>query len=78
VDQRLRVGGVVPVGSIISDASSGAGFIAATIAVCGFLGQVWPALTRQDDKAVRAATVVGGLVGLFVAVGIIFVGRGMW
>jgi hypothetical protein len=58
---------VLPIGSIISDAASGVGFIAATIAVCGFLGQVGPALKRQEDEEVRAATVVGGLVGLFAA-----------
>jgi hypothetical protein len=58
---------MLPVGSFIGDAASGAGFVAACIAVCGFLMQVRPALAREDDRAVRAATVVGGLVGLVVA-----------
>jgi hypothetical protein len=58
---------VLPVGSFISEAGSGVGFIAAAIAVCGFVGQVVPALTRKDDQAVRAATVIGGLVGLGAA-----------
>jgi hypothetical protein len=44
------------------------------IAVCGFLGQAGPALTRKDDQAVRAATVVGGLFGLAVAVAIAIAG----
>lgn len=65
---------MLPDGSIISDAGSGFGLVAATIAVCGFLGQVGPALTWKDDQSVRAATVVGGLFGLAVGVAIVFVG----
>jgi hypothetical protein len=65
---------VLPVGSFIGDATTLAGFLAAMIAVCGFLGQVGPALTRKDDQAVRAATVVGGLFGLAVAVAIAVAG----
>lgn len=57
---------MLPIGSI-SDAASGVGFIAAAIAVCGFLGQVGPALKRQEDEEVRAATVAGGLFGLVAA-----------
>jgi len=49
---------------LIDDFAAGAGFIAATIAVCGFIGQAVPALRRRDDETVRAATVLGGLVGL--------------
>jgi hypothetical protein len=55
---------VLPVGSIISDFASGAGLIAACIAVGGFLMQAPPALAKADDKAVRAAAVVGGLGAL--------------
>jgi hypothetical protein len=51
----------------MGDAASGAGFVAATIAIFGFLGQIWPALRRQADPDVRAATVIGGLVGLLGA-----------
>lgn len=29
--------------------------------------QVRPALAREDDQSVRAATVIGGIVGLFIA-----------
>jgi hypothetical protein len=36
--------------------------------------QVRPALAREDDRAVRAATVVGGLVGLVVAAMFIAIG----
>jgi purine-cytosine permease-like protein len=53
---------------VVNDLASGAGFLAAMIAVCGFLGQAWPALTQKDDQTVREATVVGGLFGLFAAV----------
>lgn len=65
---------MLPVGSILSEAATVVGFTAAMIAVGGFLGQVGPALTRKDDREVRAATVVGGLVGLVTAVAVIAVG----
>jgi hypothetical protein len=58
---------VLPVGSVLNDFASGAGFVAACIAICGFLMQVPPALVKADEKSVRAATVVGGIVGLFLA-----------
>ena len=58
---------MLPVGSLINDLASGAGFVAACIAVCGFLMQIPPALAKADEKSVRAATVVGGIVGLFLA-----------
>jgi hypothetical protein len=63
---------VLPVGSIANDAAFAAGFMAATIAVCGFLGQAPAALMQKDDQTVRALTVVGGLVGLAIAAAIIF------
>ena len=62
---------MLPVGSLISDAATGVGLLAASIAVFGFLGQVQPALTHREDPAVRAATIVGGLLGLFVGISII-------
>jgi hypothetical protein len=64
---------MLPVGSLVSDFASGAGLVAACIAVCGFLMQIPPALARADDKSVRAATVVGGLAGLLIAVALIAV-----
>jgi hypothetical protein len=45
--------------------------VAACIAVCGFLMQAPPALVKADERSVRAATVVGGIVGLFIATGLI-------
>ncbi|HET7417772.1 MAG TPA: hypothetical protein VFJ61_09135 [Solirubrobacterales bacterium] len=60
-----------PVGSLINDLASGAGFVAACIAVCGFVMQVPPALVKADEKAVRAATVVGGIGGLLLAAAVI-------
>jgi len=33
--------------------------------------QVPPALVKADERSVRAATVVGGIVGLFIAAGLI-------
>ena len=58
---------MLPVATFISDAAATSGFLAATIAIGGFLGQVWPALRRKEDPAVRAATVVGGLIGMGAA-----------
>jgi len=55
---------------LINDFASGAGFVAACIAVCGFLVQAPPALVKADERSVRAATVVGGIVGLFIATGL--------
>ncbi|HET7509480.1 MAG TPA: hypothetical protein VFJ65_04445 [Solirubrobacterales bacterium] len=66
---------MVPVGSIVSDAASGVGFIAATIAVCGFLAQAPPALMQKDDQTVRTLTVIGGLIGIVIAVGVILSSR---
>jgi hypothetical protein len=56
---------------LINDFASGAGFIAACIAVCGFLMQVPPALAKADERSVRAATVAGGIVGLFIAAALV-------
>jgi len=62
---------VLPVGSIINDFASGAGLGGACIAIGGFLMQVPSALAKADDKSVRAATVVGGLIGLFFSASVI-------
>jgi len=66
---------VFPVGSIVGDVASGAGFIAATIAVCGFLGQAAPVLMRKGDQTVRALTVIGGLIGFIFAAATVLVDR---
>jgi hypothetical protein len=58
---------VLPVGSITNDVATGFGLAAVIIAVCGFIGQVPAALRREDDRTVRAVTVIGGLAGLVLA-----------
>jgi hypothetical protein len=58
---------VLPAGSLVSDAATGFGLAAVMIAVCGFVGQVPAALKREDDQSIRVVTVIGGLVGLALA-----------
>jgi hypothetical protein len=58
---------VLPVGSIVSDASSVTGFMAGAIAIGGFLGHARPVLQRRREAEVRVGTVVGGLFGLVAA-----------
>jgi hypothetical protein len=57
--------------SLLNDAATGAGFMAAAIAVSGFLTHAWPAMAGRDDVALRRATVIGGLVGFGIALGVI-------
>jgi hypothetical protein len=57
--------------TLMSDSISGFGLAAATIAVCGFICQIWPTLTRQGDHSVRVATVTGGILGLILAAAIV-------
>jgi hypothetical protein len=64
---------VLPVGSITSDVATLVGLVAVMIAVCGFIGQAPAALKREDDRTVRAVTVIGGLAGLALAFLIAFV-----
>jgi uncharacterized membrane protein len=64
---------VLPAATLVIDAATGAGLIAASIAICGFLGQIKPALAREEDSAVRSSTVLGGIFGLVLAVGTIVV-----
>jgi len=66
---------MLPAGSILSTATTAVAFMAASIAVCGFLGQAGPALSRREDKEVRAATVVGGLIGLLIAIAVVAADR---
>jgi hypothetical protein len=47
----------------MSDAATGAGLMAALIAVCGFLAHVKPALAGRTEAELRRSTVVGGLWG---------------
>jgi hypothetical protein len=64
---------VLPVGSITSDVATGVGLVAVMIAVGGFIGQVPAALKREDDRTVRAVTVIGGLAGLVLSSLVAFV-----
>lgn len=64
---------MLPVGSLISSATAVLGLMAAAIAVFGFIWQAPFALARRGDQAVRAATVVGGLVGFGAATAAVIV-----
>jgi hypothetical protein len=55
------------VGSIATQFSSTAGFIAAAIAIGGFLAHARPAIAGKRDTELRRATAIGGLVGLALA-----------
>lgn len=67
---------MLPVGSIaVSDAASAAGFMAASIAIFGFLLQAPAALARREEQEVCAATVTGGLFGFVIAIAVILLGR---
>jgi len=57
-------------GSLTTTVATGAGFAAASIAVCGFLLHVVPTLSRAPDVKVRRATAIGGLIGFFLALGV--------
>jgi hypothetical protein len=59
---------VLPVGSIIEDGATATGFMAAAIAVGGFLGHAGPVLWRRGEAAIRVGTVFGGPCGLAIAI----------
>lgn len=54
--------------TLMSNAATGAGLMAAAIAVGGFVAHVRPALADADEKKIREATVVGGVGGIAVAI----------
>jgi hypothetical protein len=56
------------VATLMSDWATGTGFMAAAIAVCGFVAHIRPALSGADEQRLRQATVKGGAVGIMVAV----------
>jgi hypothetical protein len=58
---------MLSVGSVTSDVATIVGLATVMIAVCGFIGQAPAALKREDDRTVRAVTVIGGLTGLALA-----------
>jgi uncharacterized membrane protein len=63
---------VLAVGSLITIAATGTGFVAASIAVFGFLLHVTPSLSGALEATIRRATVTGGLLGFVLAVVVIF------
>jgi hypothetical protein len=50
--------------SIASNVATGAGLVAAAIAVTGFVFHAGPALSGGPEERLRRATVIGGLIGL--------------
>jgi hypothetical protein len=56
------------IGVLVSSAATVAGLMAASIAVCGFLAHVKPAIDGKSEAELRTATVVGGLFGFLLAV----------
>ena len=57
--------------TLMSDSATGAGLMAAAIAVCGFVAHARPALSVADEKRLRRATTAGGVFGIGVAVFVI-------
>jgi hypothetical protein len=58
-------------GTLVSNVTTGAGLMAAGIAVCGFLAHARPALAGKPESELRRATVIGGLGGFVVALALI-------
>lgn len=58
------------VATLLDRSATVAGFMAAAIAVGGFLAHAGPALTGKDERRLRRAVVIGGLWGV---AGVIFV-----
>ncbi|HEY6550087.1 MAG TPA: hypothetical protein VIY71_02685 [Solirubrobacterales bacterium] len=61
---------MIAAGAIVSQFATASGFIAATIAVSGFLAHAGPAIVGKDESELRRATAVGGLCG-FVSTAVI-------
>jgi hypothetical protein len=59
------------VGSLVSIGATSTGFVAASIAVMGFLWHVAPALSGASEVTVRRATAAGGLMGFGLSVFVI-------
>jgi hypothetical protein len=67
------IGQVLPVAFLIGSEHllSGAGGLAAAIAVGAFLGQVWAVATSMTDEDRREAIALGGLIGFLAMIGLI-------
>ena len=59
------------VGSIVDNVTTGAGLMAASIAVCGFLAHARPAIAGKDEMELRRATAIRGLTGCAAALFVI-------
>jgi len=57
--------------TLLNQFATGAGLMAAGIAVGGFIFHAGPALTGTPEEELRPITVVGGLFGLAVAIFVI-------
>jgi hypothetical protein len=57
--------------TLVSNVITGAGLMAAGIAVCGFLAHARPALAGKSESDLRRATVIGGLGGFAAALALI-------
>jgi hypothetical protein len=62
---------MVVAGTILSQSVTLIGFVAAAIAVGGFLGHAGPVLAEWREEELRRAAVVGGLWGIGGAVFVI-------
>jgi hypothetical protein len=63
----------VVLATLMSDAATAVGLMAATIAVGGFVMHAKPALAGRDEDELRRLTVVGGILGCFVALLLILI-----
>jgi hypothetical protein len=59
------------VATLLDQSATATGFIAAAIAVGGFLAQAVPTIVARDEKRLRRLTVAGGLWGIVGAVSVI-------
>ncbi|MGH6741979.1 MAG: hypothetical protein ACREDY_23635 [Bradyrhizobium sp.] len=55
------------IGSLVGNAATCTGFVAASIAVVGFLLHATPAFYGASEVTIRRATVAGGLIGFGLA-----------
>jgi hypothetical protein len=59
------------VNSVVLQFATATGFLAAAIAVGGFLAHARPAIAGEVDSVLRRRTAIGGLLGFAVAVSVI-------
>jgi uncharacterized protein involved in response to NO len=59
------------VATLLDQSATATGFMAAAIAVGGFLAQAVPTLAGRDGRRLRQLTVAGGLWGIVGAVSVI-------